>query len=174
MANRPTGAFFLSFSFLGTGCNLAPGVARPSWDLRFVPFHLPLKGHWFLWPRSNVRVSVSGFFLFAFSFLWGSFAGFPFRAVFFWVFSSYALEAMCVCVSTSVPKRSTYFLTKQGAHGRLDGMGQRRPIQVVVKTYLHNQKASVSCFVQPMLEAVSSEKVSFFKPYCCRPPAIQF
>ena len=25
----------------------------------------------------------------------------------------------------------------QGAHGNLDGMGQRRPIHVAVKTYLH-------------------------------------
>ena len=32
----------------------------------------------------------------------------------------------------------SYFLTlfQQGAHGHLDGMGQRRPIQAVVKTYL--------------------------------------
>ena len=28
------------------------------------------------------------------------------------------------------------FLFQQGAHGHLDGMGQRRPIQAVVETYL--------------------------------------
>ena len=27
-------------------------------------------------------------------------------------------------------------ILQQGAHGHLDGMGQRRPIQAVVKTYL--------------------------------------
>ena len=30
-----------------------------------------------------------------------------------------------------------YSLQQQGAHGHMDGMGQRRPIHVVVKTYLH-------------------------------------
>ena len=29
-----------------------------------------------------------------------------------------------------------WLLSEQGAHGHLDGMGQRRPIQAVVKTYL--------------------------------------
>ena len=31
---------------------------------------------------------------------------------------------------------SCFFFFQQGAHGHLDGMGQRRPIQAVVETYL--------------------------------------
>ena len=37
----------------------------------------------------------------------------------------------CVCVWETLNQRE-----KQGARGRIDGMGQRRPIYVVVKTYL--------------------------------------
>ena len=52
---------------------------------------------------------------------------------------------MCVCVTLGIIGilldllgLLSYFLTlfQQGAHGHLDGMGQRRPIQAVVKTYL--------------------------------------
>ena len=38
----------------------------------------------------------------------------------------------CVCVWETLNQRE-----KQGARGRIDGTGQRRPIYVVVKTYLH-------------------------------------
>ena len=47
---------------------------------------------------------------------------------------------VCVCVNpwakgSPPPPFPPQFYT-QGAHGRMDGMGQRRPIHVAVKTYL--------------------------------------
>ena len=41
-------------------------------------------------------------------------------------------KVVCVCVWETLNQRE-----KQGARGRIDGTGQRRPIYVVVKTYLH-------------------------------------
>ena len=49
---------------------------------------------------------------------------------------------MCVCVEllnrskTSTVASFSAFWFQQGAHGHLDGMGHRRPIQVAVQTYL--------------------------------------
>ena len=65
---------------------------------------------------------------------------------FFWLMvrksMTFDLSRVCVCVSSSVPM-SFYFsaahssvIHQQGAHEHLDGMGQWRPIQDAVKTYL--------------------------------------
>ena len=48
---------------------------------------------------------------------------------------------VCVCAPCSHRDPlglycSCFLFVEQGAHGHLDGMGQRRPIQAVVKTYL--------------------------------------
>ena len=129
------GFSFLLLLFWGTGCNLAPAVAWPSWDLRFVPFHLPLTGHQFFEASGKRKGFFFGVFLFSFSFpvLWVAFAGFPFRAMFL---GFLALPwRPCVCVSTSVPKRKL----KQTAGGQEPMTvcpGQRRPDSIGVKTYL--------------------------------------
>ena len=56
---------------------------------------------------------------------------------------------------------------KQGAHGRLDGMGQRRPIQVVVKTYLLKSLFQIAYW--PTNFTGCCRFICQVKYTCCRP-----
>ena len=66
---------------------------------------------------------------------------------------------LCVCVNPCLEENSPIYLSliarfhfdlvqKQGAHGHMDGMGQRRPIHDAVKTYLRQFSRTFKCTVQ--------------------------